>query len=306
MHKLSLHYRSLMLSLLQIIRHPIEHLLNILVISIIIAILCGIMVINKTSNAWENSNINYPQIVIYLNSNANQADVSAIEATLNRYNNKLIKNYQFIGKDAGLKEISNDEQLKQIASDVVADSTNPLPDILIVNTSSADTDALGKLTHKIGELPMVDSVQMDANYANKISELINFIKKSGGFLQGLFIVVLILVIYNMVRLQMLTRHDEITVSRLIGAADSFIMRPLIYYGICQTAIGAIIAYLMTNAFVKFANQLLSSSSNLFGNNFALVSLNANQLILLIISLIIFTILSVFLAVQWVFQRTVTK
>ena len=306
MQKLSLHYHSFLSSLLQIIRHPIEHLLNIIVISIITALLCGIMVINKTSNLWENNNISYPQIIVYLNTNANQADVSAIEATLNRYNNKLIKDYQFIGKDAGLKELANDEQLKQIASDVMANSTNPLPDVLMINTASANIDELTKLTSQISSLPMVDNVQMDSNYANKVSELINFIKKFGGFLQALFIVVLILVMYNMVRLQMLTRHDEITVSRLIGASDSFIMRPLIYYGVSQTIFGTIIAYLLTNVFVRFANQLLINSTNLFGASFTIANLNINQLLLLIISLVIFTILSVFLAVKWVFQRATFK
>ena len=306
MQKLSLHYRSFTSSLLQIIRHPIEHLLNILVISMIIAILCSIIIINKTSTVWETNNINYPQIVIYLDENANQADVSAIESTLNHYNTKLIKNYQFISKEAGLNELTNDAQLKQIASDVITDNVNPLPDVLIVNTMSVNMTDLNQLTSKISDLPMVSSVQIDSNYANKISDLINIIKKFGGFLQGLFVIVLILVIYNMVRLQMLTRKDEITVSRLIGASDSFIMRPLIYYGISQTILGTIIAYLMTNAFVKFINQLLQNSSNLFGNSFVVANLDTNQLLLLIASLIIFTILSVFLAVQWVFRKSIVQ
>ncbi len=296
MQKLSLHYQSLLSSLIRIICHPIEHLLNILVISVIVAILCAIMVINKTSDIWERTNITYPQIVIYLDTQANQADVSAIEATLNRYNTKLIKNYQFIGKDSGLKELANDEQLKQIASDVISDNTNPLPDVLIVNTASADLTELNKLTTKISGLPMVDNVQMDSDYATKISELITFIKKFGGFLQALFIAVLVLIIYNMIRLQMLTRNDEITVSRLIGASDSFIMRPLIYYAICQTIIGAVVAYIITNAFVKLANQLLVNSSTLFGSSFTIATLETGQLFLLIISLIIFTIFSVFLAI----------
>ena len=173
---------------------------------------------------------------------------------------------------SGLKELANDEQLKQIASDVISDNTNPLPDVLIVNTASADLTELNKLTTKISGLPMVDNVQMDSDYATKISELITFIKKFGGFLQALFIAVLVLIIYNMIRLQMLTRNDEITVSRLIGASDSFIMRPLIYYAICQTIIGAVVAYIITNAFVKLANQLLVNSSTLFGSSFTIATL----------------------------------
>lgn len=298
------HYRSFISSLLRIIKKPLEHLLNIMVVSIIIAILSSIFVITKSSQNWEKNNVHFPQIMIYLSQDAKQTDVSKIEATINKFNEKLIKNYQFVSKQQGLAELQQDPQLKQIASDVVADSNNnPLPDILIVNTNSSNPKLLTQLTNRISNMKMVDHVQMDSSYANKVNDLITFIKQIATFLQITFIIVFVLVVYNMIRLEMLLCQDEITVSRLIGASDSFIMRPLAYYAVWQVVLGSAIAYLLVNLFINFMNSLFTHLNYLFGNSFLLTNLSPIELGQMLIVLIVFTIFAVFLAVRWVFRHS---
>ena len=272
-------------------------------VSIIIAILSSIFVITKSSAVWEKNNLNFPQIMIYLNQNAKQSDISQIEAAINRFNQKLVKNYQFISKQQGLSELQQDEQLKDIASDVISSDNNPLPDVLIVNTNSANPKLLSQLTSRISHMPMVDSVQMDGSYANKINDLINFVKKIATFLQITFLIVFILVLYNMIRLQMLIRRDEITVSRLIGASDSFIMRPLAYYAVLQVTMAAAVAYLLVNLFINFMNGLFIQLNYLFGKGFLLTNLNPAELGQMLAILIVFTIFAVFLAVRWVFKHS---
>lgn len=302
MKLISAHYRSIIASITRILNKPFEHMLNILVISIIIAILSSIFVITKSSRIWETSNINYPQIMIYLSQNAKQTDVSKLEVSISRFNQKLIRNYQFISKQQGLQELQQDQQLQMISSDVITESSNPLPDVLIVNTNTANPKLLNQLIGRIGNMSMVDNVQMDTNYANKINDLINFIKYIATFLQIVFVIVFILVVYNMIRLQMLLRQDEIIVSRLIGASDGFIMRPLAYYAILQVVLASIIAYFLVNLFINFMNGLFFNLKYLFGNNFLLTNLTSLQLGQMLVILIIFTIFSVFLAVQWVFKH----
>ncbi|MDQ5920857.1 MAG: cell division transport system permease protein [Pseudomonadota bacterium] len=302
MKLINAHYRSIITSITRILNKPFEHMLNILVISIIIAILSSIFVITKSSRIWETSNINYPQIMIYLSQNAKQSDVSKLEVSISKFNQKLIRNYQFISKQQGLQELQQDQQLQMISSDVITESSNPLPDVLIVNTNTANPKLLSQLIERIGNMNMVDNVQMDTNYANKINDLINFIKYIATFLQIVFVIVFILVVYNMIRLQMLLRQDEIIVSRLIGASDSFIMRPLAYYAILQVTLASLLAYFLVNWFINFMNGLFSNLKYLFGNSFLLTNLTSLQLGQMLVILIIFTIFSVFLAVQWVFKH----
>lgn len=303
MKLINMHYRGITSSAIRIVKKPVEHLLNIIVISMIIAILSSIFVITKSSQVWEKNNLNYPQVMIYLNEDAKQSDVSQLEVTINRFNQKLIKNYQFVSKQQGLAELQQDPQLKTIASDAVSDTANPLPDILIVNTNTTNPKLLEQLTNKISGMPMVDKVEMDNSYANKINDLINFVKQIAAFLQIVFAVVFVLVVYNMIRLQMLLCQDEITVSRLIGASDNFIMCPLAYYAILQVILGGALAYLLVNMFINFMNNLFTHLNYLFGHSFLLSNLSALELGQMLIILIIFTIFAVFLAVQWVFKRS---
>ena len=306
MKLLSLHYRSIIAASIKVFKNPLEHLLNILVISIIVAMLSSIFVITSSSENWEKSNIKFPQIMIFLTSNAKPNDVSQLETTINKYNQKLVKSYEFISKQQGLEELKQDSQLKIIASDVASDNDNPLPDILILNTNTTNAKLLSQLTSRISHMPYVDNVQMDSSYANKVSDLITFIKRIATFLQIIFSLVLVLVIYNMIRLQMLLRKDEILVSRLIGASDNFIMRPLAYYAILQVALGSALAYILVNLFIDYMNSLFTSLNSLFGNSFLLSNLNPIQLIEMLGILIIFTVFAVFLAVRWVFKYSYTK
>ncbi len=303
---ISAHYRSLSSAIIKVVKNPLEHLLNILVISVIVAILSSVFVITQSSQVWEKNNIKFPQIMIFLNSDAKQSDISKLESTINKYNEKLVKSYQFVSKQEGLSELQQDTHLKEIASDVIADNENPLPDILIVNTNTTDTKLLNQLTSRISHMSNVDNVQMDNSYAGKINDLILFIKHVATLLQVVFIIVLVLVVYNMIRLQMLLRRDEILVSRLIGASDNFIMRPLAYYALIQVILGSLLSYVLVNLFINFMNNLFLRLNSLFGNSFLLSSLSLMDLGQMLGILVIFTIFAVFLAVRWVFKHSYSQ
>jgi len=214
------HGRSIILAISRIISNPFEHLLNIMVITLLSSMLGGVLVINHTNNQWQTNNITYPQITVYLAESAS----------------------------------------------------------------------------------FVTSVQMDEKYALKVGNLINFIKKISNVLLVFFGLSLILTIYNLIRLQMLERQDEITVSRLIGASDGFIMRPLAYYAIIQMIIAAGASFVLINRFINYLNNLFSNLNNLFGNTFTLIPLSYTQLGEMLVTLIVFTIFAVFIAVQTVFRK----
>ena len=251
MRLVNTHYRSLISAVSRTLKKPFEHLLNITVISIIIAILGSIFVITKNFNKWEQSNLTHPQIMVYLKPDTSQDDLLKLETTINQFNQNIVKNYQFISKQKGLQDLQNNAQLKAIASDVISDNTNPLPDILIVTTNTSNSNLLTHLTEKIKNMEMVNQVEMDNNYVNKLNDLLNFIKNILVFLQFLFIIVFTLVVYNMIRLEMFLCQDEITVSRLIGASDSFILLPLAYYAVLQVILALGIAYFLVNLFINF-------------------------------------------------------
>lgn len=295
---ITLHYRGFILAIKKILASPFEHLLNILTLAVVITVLCVVLVISNNVNNLQKNNLNFPQIVIYLKDDARQNDVSAIEATLNRFNAKIIKNYQFISKAQGLKELAQEDTLKQIASEIMSNSQ--LPDVLIINTRTANNHQLQMLVDKISGLDKVDEVQMDTNYATKIENLVNFVNTISHLLQIMFSIILVIITYNTIRLQMMLRQDEIIVSRLVGASNGFIMRPLAYYAVAQIIIATTIAVFLVNFFVRYANGTMTHLTSLFGRNFQLIALANMQIIQISGVLIALGIFAVFLAVHWIF------
>ncbi len=303
MKKIIYHWHSFKQAWATISKSPLEHLINILVLSLIITLCIFTLAINNSLNIWQQKNIVYPQIMLYMDKDASKDDINSIDKSLKKYSKVLIRDFHFISKEQGLAELQQDQKLKEIASDTIESNVNPLPDIFVIDTNTAESTELQHLNLKLGQLPKVVDVQMDLAYAAKIRDLIGFSNQIGLFCQCLFIIVLSLVVYNMVRLQMLLKSDAILVSRLIGASDSFIMRPLIHYAVWQVTLATIISALAYCYINKFFNGLFAKFTNLFGSGFNLSAIPLLEFIILWIILIIFTIFTVFLAVRWVFRNT---
>lgn len=303
MKLLSLHKRAFVSSVIRIIANPIEHVLNIFAVGIIIAILATVFIISENINNVENTSIAYPQIMVSMQQTAKASDTAYIEGVINKFSGKSVRGYKFISKEEGLKELQNDSDLKKIASDTMADMGDVVPDVLIINTNTSDVKILTKLKDKIANLPKVESVDIDDHYAAKVSDLISFGKVVIEFVEALFTIVLVMVVYNMIRLQMLLRQEEITVSRLIGASDAFVMRPLVYYALIQITVGAGIAFYLVNLFVRLLNLMFLNLNNLFGKDFLFHSLSLLQMLDILIILGVFSTFAVFIAVKMVFKNT---
>ena len=105
---------------------------------------------------------------------------------------------------------------------------------------------------------------------------------------------------------MLQHSDEITVSRLIGASDIYIMRPLAYYAVIQIIIGTFIAFFVVNEFVSYINLLFTEMNNLFEKSFSLNKLSIHQFWQLLLTLSVFTLFAVFVAVKTIFRKNYTQ
>lgn len=306
MKRLNHHIRSFQQAWSNILAHPVEHVINVVVLALVIA-MCSIGIsFNNSLDTWKQNNLIYPQLVVYMDANATDAEINQVQQTLTKIGAPTVHDFKYISKQQALDEMRNDPKMKEIASDVIDPQNNILPDVIIVNTGTFESTELTKLSMHISQLPLVDNVQMDQNYAGKVGSLFGFAGKISLTMQILFILVLSLVIYNMIRLQMMLRSDAIQVSRLIGASDSFIMRPLIHYAVWQVTLATIVATITLIVLNSKLNDLFSHFSNLFGNGFMLHLITVKQMFVMWIILVIFAIFTVFLAVRWVFSHTHTR
>jgi cell division transport system permease protein len=89
---------------------------------------------------------------------------------------------------------------------------------------------------------------------------------------GLLAVGIVLIVSNTIRLDILNRHAEIEVMKLVGASDGFARRPFLYSGIWYGLGGGILAL----ALVAIAAALLSAPveqlASSYGSTFRLQGL----------------------------------
>jgi cell division transport system permease protein len=111
----------------------------------------------------------------------------------------------------------------------------------------------------------VDTVQVDSAWVKRLAALLGVLRLMLLLLAITLGTVVIAVVFNTIRLQVLTQREEIAVSKLLGATDGFIHRPFYYtgalLGLCAgaVALGAVALSLhpLNGAIAEFARLYAS-------------------------------------------------
>jgi cell division transport system permease protein len=164
-------------------------------------------------------------------------------------------------------------------------SQNPLPDAFIVHPKPSGAQALEGLRAELAKLPRVEKAQLDSAWAYKLEALLKFGRVLVLILASLLSLALVAITFNTIRLQILTQREEIEVSKLIGATNSFIRRPFLYFGAIQGLLGGIMAWLIISISLLLLNHQVVALAQLYASQFELHTLSlGDSLTLLLFSM----------------------
>ncbi len=124
---------------------------------------------------------------------------------------------------------------------------NPLPDAFVATVEDNRPEWLESLRVEAGGWPKVEHVQLDSEWARRLDAALRVGRTLTLLLAALLACALVAVTFNTIRLQILTRREEIEVSKLIGATKPFIRRPFLYFGAIQGLAGGLTAWLVVAA-----------------------------------------------------------
>ena len=96
-------------------------------------------------------------------------------------------------------------------------------------------------------------------------------------------VVVIAVVFNTIRLQVMTQRAEIEVARLVGATDGFIYRPFYYTGALLGLCAAGVALGAVAFIIESLNDAIVEFARLYASEFRLAPLNAVVTVLLLMT-----------------------
>lgn len=272
---ISQHWQALGLTTKQFFFKPISNLLSVAVIGIAFSFPLGIYTLLENLQSFSNYFIHSPQISLFLKVDATESDVENINSRLESFDG--ITSFQFISNEIALAQLQNESGFGDIALHL---RKNPLPHAFIIHTQHMSPDKLEESRLTLQGWPAVAYVQIDSDWIKKMHAFVKLGRIAVIMLSSLLAVALVIVIFNTIRLQILTKQEEIEVSKLIGATDRFIRRPFLYFGALQGIIGALIAWIIITFGIQMINDNLTELSKLYELSLHLTPLSLFQILLL--------------------------
>jgi len=274
---LSHHWHAFFLALRRLAGAPLASLLNITVIGVAFSLPTGVYMLLGNVQNFSGQLSGAPQLSVFLKPGTDKIAIEKLESHLRQH--PQIASFRFISKDKALKQL---KQKSGLADAVNSLTRNPLPDAFIIDAKRASPETLKQLRAEMLKWPDSEHVQLDSAWIERLNALLKLGQLAVLILAALLSFALIVVTFNTIRLQILTKRDEIEISKLIGATSNFIRRPFLYFGAIQGVAGGAIAWLIVAIVINLINSELTNLVQLYAVDFHLYHISFEDSISLLL------------------------
>ena len=272
MNWLRQHFFALTDAFHHLLRSPGNFVLNVLVVSIALALpFAGLTVLENVRPVSEQLAVE-PEISIFLKMDVSRDKANALSAKIHAILDNSASNarIEFIPREKAFDNLKSKTGLNDVLATL---GSNPLPDSYVLKLSGFETamDAtrVDEIAQKLKSMPGVDTVQIDSAWIKRLAALLGILRLVLLFLGVTLGAVVIAVVFNTIRLQVMTQYDEIEVSRLLGATNAFIHRPFYYTGILLGLCAGALALLLVILALQPLNAAISDFARLYASEFQL-------------------------------------
>ena len=279
---LTQHGQALKLVLRRFKTNKLNTLLICLAIGVTIALPSMLYTVLDSLSSLASNVKTESQISLFLASDNSESTTANIKAALEK--NAAIKNFQFVSKQDALAKLQAADANNEVLSSL---EDNPLPDAFFIEPNNLDADNIANLQNELRQLEGVEDVLVDGSWMKRLNYLVLLGKQAMLIIASLLALLLLAVIGNTIRMQILTQQAEIELSRLIGATKGFIRRPFLYAGALYGLLGGLFALLITFAVIYVFNHSIAPIAAEYESSFLLNFPNFSvSTIICIISLLI--------------------
>jgi len=264
------------LTLKRLIATPVTSLLSVIVMGIALSLPTGIYVFMENLQSISRETASSPQMSLFLKLDAQTEDIARIKQRLEE--DSQIVSFQFVSKDVALHQLQLSNGLTDLTASLVR---NPLPDAFIVHTLESAPETLEQLRAAMQNWPEIEHVQFDSAWIERLNALLKLGRFVVLMLATLLSVAIIAIMFNTIRMQILTKRDEIEISKLIGATDNFIRRPFLYFGTIQGLASGVTAWSIITFIIETMNVELVELVRLYDFDLQLQHLSLDDSISLL-------------------------
>jgi cell division transport system permease protein len=179
------------------------------------------------------------EAIFYLKDDS---DDGAIEKLVQRIQGSLlVKEVGFTSRDQAKLNFSREfPELTYILAEF---NHSPFPASIHVKflPDTRNLTQIESFTRDIRKTSPVESVQLNLDWTRKIALIKKYASIVGFFLSAILLIVSIFIIFNVVKINIFYRKDELTILRLVGASDWYIKTPFLIEGCVLGFLGGLLA-----------------------------------------------------------------
>ena len=264
------HRETLRASLVKMLHEPMQTVLTVMVIAIALALPASLYLtvdnVQQVGSNFESS----AQITVFVNKGAKPEAIEGLEKKLNGMAG--VTSVEYISAQQALLEF---KALSGFGSALRYLEDNPLPAVFLVQPmmeGEVDLVQTQKIITDIKALPVVDDVQIDMAWLQRLHLLIEMGHKivlALGITLGIGV---LLVIGNTIRLAIESRRNEIIVVKLVGGTNAYVRRPFLYTGLLLGLFGALIASIMLFSCLMWISSSVENLASLYQSQYRLQGL----------------------------------
>lgn len=272
----TVHFKQAKASLGELWLRPMGNILTLAVISMALAMPSALYLLGKNISEASSDVTSPSQVSAYLKEQTPEARVMVLKDQLESASD--VAKVEYVSPQQGLDDLSQYSGFER-ALTMLDDYA--LPGVLVITPSMEDKESIKKLAARVAKEEGITDVRLDEDWLTRLDAIKNLV---GGIVVTLSVLMLgsvFLIVGNTLRFNVLANKDEIQTMKLIGATNSYILRPYLYSGMWFGLLGAIIAWILTAVITIILNNSVEQLALLYDSRFRLVGLSWDESLLLV-------------------------
>ena len=267
------HRFALMAALSTVRKSPGSFLFNVLVVALALTLpFAGLTLLDNVRPLSEQLSVD-PEISLFMRENVSRPDAQALLPQIRQIVAQGKGEVTFVPREEALESLKERSSLGGVLETL---GENPLPDSYVMKldgfASAGAAAQVDAITERLRALPGVETVQVDSAWVKRLAALLGILRLALLLLAGTLGIVVIAVVFNTIRLQVLTQKEEISVSQLLGATNDFIHRPFFYTGALLGLCAGGVALGVVALALHPLNGAIAEFARLYGSQFQLAPL----------------------------------
>jgi cell division transport system permease protein len=253
---------------------PGSFLFNVIVVAIALTLpFAGLTLLDNVRPMSQQLSVD-PEISLFVAPATTRDDALALQAPMRAIFKDVEASIVFVPREKALTSLKAKSGLSDVLETL---GDNPLPDSYVVKltgfNNGADAGRVDAMAAQLRLLPGVDTVQVDSAWVKRLAALLGVLRLALMLLAATLGMVVIAVVFNTIRLQVLTQREEIVVSKLLGATDNFIHRPFYYTGALLGLAAGGVALGAVALALRPLNKSIAEFARLYASEFQLAPLD---------------------------------